>query len=47
LMTILLLKVSGVSLLESTISERRPQYVRYCKTTSAFFPWFPKKYLEL
>ena len=47
LMTILLLKVSGVSLLESTISERRPQYASYCRTTSAFFTWFPKKYLEL
>ena len=45
LMTILLLKVSGVSLLESTISERRPQYASYCRTTSAFFPWFPKKFL--
>ena len=45
LMTILLLKVSGVSLLESTISERRPQYGSYCKTTNAFFPWFPKKFL--
>ncbi len=42
LMTILLLKVSGVSLLESTISERRPAYASYCKTTNAFFPWFPK-----
>ena len=46
LMTILLLKVSGVSLLESTISERRPGYASYCKTTNAFFPWFPKKYLN-
>jgi steroid 5-alpha reductase family enzyme len=44
LMTILLLKVSGVSLLESTISERRPEYVDYCKTTNAFFPWLPKKH---
>lgn len=44
LMTILLLKVSGVSLLESTISERRPEYAGYCKTTNAFFPWFPKNY---
>ncbi len=43
LMSILLLKVSGVSLLESTISERRPEYVNYRKTTNAFFPWFPKK----
>ena len=46
LMTILLLKVSGVSLLESTISERRPEYASYCKTTNAFFPWLPKKYLN-
>lgn len=43
LITILLLKVSGVSLLESTISERRPEYAGYCRTTNAFFPWFPKK----
>ena len=41
LMTILLLKVSGVSLLESTITERRPEYATYISTTSAFFPWFP------
>lgn len=47
LMTILLLKVSGVSLLESTISERRPEYSRYRKTTNAFFPWFPKQHPEL
>ena len=47
LMTILLLKVSGVSLLESTISERRPQYASYCKSTNAFFPWLPKKFLKL
>ena len=46
LMTILLLKVSGVSLLESTISQRRPEYASYCRTTNAFFPWFPKKTLE-
>ena len=47
LMSILLLKVSGVSMLESTISERRPEYANYRKTTNAFFPWFPKKFLEL
>ena len=43
LMTILLLKVSGVSLLESTIIERRPAYVEYIKNTNAFFPGAPKK----
>ena len=42
LMTLLLLKVSGVSLLESTIIERRPAYVEYIKNTNAFMPWFPK-----
>ena len=41
LMSILLLKVSGVSLLEKDISERRPAYQRYRETTNAFFPWFP------
>ena len=45
LMTVLLLKVSGVSLLESTISTRRPEYVDYCRKTNAFFPWLPKKFL--
>ena len=41
-MSVLLLKVSGVSLLESTIVERRPDYAAYKSRTSAFFPWFPK-----
>lgn len=43
LMTFLLLRVSGVSLLEKDIEERRPGYARYVETTSAFFPWFPRK----
>jgi steroid 5-alpha reductase family enzyme len=42
LMTLLLLKVSGVSLLEKTIAERRPAYVDYIKNTSAFIPSFRK-----
>ena len=42
LMTILLLKVSGVSLLESTIVERRPAYAEYIRNTNAFFPGVPK-----
>lgn len=41
LMTVLLLKVSGVSLLESTIIDRRPDYAQYQAQTSAFFPWPP------
>jgi steroid 5-alpha reductase family enzyme len=43
LMTLLLLKVSGVSLLESTMVERRPAYAEYIKNTNAFFPWFSRK----
>jgi steroid 5-alpha reductase family enzyme len=42
LMTILLLKVSGVALLESTIAERRPAYADYVRRTNAFFPGLPK-----
>lgn len=38
LMTLLLLKVSGVALLEKDIAERRPEYLQYIKTTNAFIP---------
>ena len=38
LMTVLLLKVSGVALLEKDISERRPAYRDYIARTNAFFP---------
>ena len=43
LMTFLILKVSGVSLLEKTIGDRRPEYASYIARTSAFFPWPPKR----
>jgi steroid 5-alpha reductase family enzyme len=43
LITFLLLRVSGVSLLEKDIVERRPEYREYRETTSAFIPWFPKR----
>lgn len=43
LMTFLLLKVSGVSLLEQTITERRPEYAAYIRSTNAFIPGWPKK----
>ena len=39
LMTVLLLRVSGVSLLERDIGERRPAYANYVRCTSAFLPW--------
>jgi steroid 5-alpha reductase family enzyme len=42
LLTVLLLRVSGVTMLERDIAERRPGYRQYVRTTSAFFPWFPR-----
>jgi steroid 5-alpha reductase family enzyme len=38
LMSILLLRVSGVAMLENTITERRPEYADYIRNTNAFFP---------
>ena len=42
LMTFLLLKVSGVSLLEKDIGDRRPEYRDYISRTNAFFPGPPR-----
>ena len=42
LMTFLLLKVSGVAMLERTIVDRRPEYTEYMQQTNAFIPG-PKK----
>jgi len=42
IMTLLLLRVSGVSLLEKDIGERRPAYRDYVARTSAFVPWPPR-----
>lgn len=43
LMTALIIKVSGVALLEKSLKEKKPEYQEYIKKTSAFVPWFPKK----
>ena len=43
LMTVLIIKVSGVALLEKSLKEQKPQYKEYIEKTSAFLPWFPKK----
>jgi len=40
--TLLLLKVSGVALLERTIADRRPDYAAYQARTNAFFPGPPR-----
>jgi steroid 5-alpha reductase family enzyme len=42
LMTFLLLKVSGVAMLEKDIGERRPAYRDYIQRTNAFLPGPPK-----
>jgi steroid 5-alpha reductase family enzyme len=41
LMTWLLIRVSGVAMLERTM-KHKPGYENYMRKTNAFFPWFPK-----
>jgi len=43
LMTFLLVRVSGVSLLEKDMAGRRPDYVAYVRRTSAFLPLPPSR----
>jgi steroid 5-alpha reductase family enzyme len=43
LMSVLLMRVSGVTLLERKLRETRPAYARYAEETSAFFPWLPRR----
>ncbi|MBI5068965.1 MAG: DUF1295 domain-containing protein [Deltaproteobacteria bacterium] len=43
LMTFLLVRVSGVALLEKDIAARRPGYAAYAARTSAFVPWPPRR----
>lgn len=42
-MTILIIRVSGVSLLEKSLRADKPGYMDYTRRTSAFFPLPPKK----
>lgn len=42
LMTWLLLRVSGVRMLEEDLRERKPEYRDYVRTTNAFFPGPPR-----
>lgn len=42
-MAVLLLRFSGVPLLEAEMVRRRPAYADYIRTTSVLIPWFPKK----
>jgi steroid 5-alpha reductase family enzyme len=42
LMTFLLMRVSGVALLEKALVKTKPGYEEYVAHTNAFFPWFPR-----
>ena len=42
-MSLLLMRVSGVTLLEKDIGERRPRYADYIERTNAFFPAAPRR----
>jgi steroid 5-alpha reductase family enzyme len=42
LMAFLLLKLSGIPLLEESMAQRRPGYADYMRTTSALIPWPPR-----
>jgi steroid 5-alpha reductase family enzyme len=44
LMTWLILKVSGVAMLERTMKVTKPGFEDYVKRTNAFIPWFPQKH---
>jgi steroid 5-alpha reductase family enzyme len=40
--TLLILKVSGIPMLEKKLAEN-PNFTEYSRRTSVFFPWFPKR----
>lgn len=43
IMTFLLIKVSGVAMLEKSLKKSKPEYQEYIRKTSSFIPWIPKK----
>ncbi len=44
LMTVLLVRVTGVAVLEKGLAKTKPEYREYVETTSALFPWIPRKH---
>jgi len=42
LMTFLLVRVSGVRMLEKSLMKTKPEYARYRASTNALVPWFPR-----
>ena len=43
IMTYLIVRISGVSLLEQSLKEKKPEYREYIQKTSSFFPWPPRR----
>jgi len=43
LMNFLLVRVSGVAMLEKSMKNNKPGYQEYIASTNAFIPWFPKE----
>ena len=43
LMTFIIIKISGIGLLEKSLKNKKPGYREYVEKTSAFLPWFPKR----
>ncbi|MEZ4672077.1 MAG: DUF1295 domain-containing protein [Anaerolineae bacterium] len=43
LMTLMLMRVSGVALLEKNLTKTKPEYADYIASTNAFFPGLPRK----
>ncbi|MEX1367443.1 MAG: DUF1295 domain-containing protein [Nannocystaceae bacterium] len=43
MMTALIIKVSGVAMLEKTMKSDKPGYAEYVRRTSAFLPWPPRE----
>ncbi|HMP16448.1 MAG TPA: DUF1295 domain-containing protein, partial [Gemmatales bacterium] len=42
LRSFLLMRYSGVPLLEESLKSTRPGYAEYVRKTSSFFPWWPR-----
>ena len=42
-MIYLIIKISGVAMLEKSLKKTKPGYKEYVESTNTFIPWFPKK----
>jgi steroid 5-alpha reductase family enzyme len=42
-MTVMLLRVSGMALLEKTLTTTKTGYQEHVESTSAVVPWFPRQ----